>query len=152
MRPSFLINNNAIKKILVSIFVSISLAIPVSASESVIVGNYSENFVKEAPYSLENRLYGEFNPNPTLDGYCVSFVQQNGFSELRGNANEWIKYIDPNIKNPLEGYAVVMSYGDIGHLGIYHNGEVWHQNFEGRGIISHTLLDRSRVIGYIQSW
>ena len=91
----------------------------------------------------------KFDLGATEDGYCVSFVQKNGFSQYRGNANEWIRYIDPTITEPQEGYAIVMSYGDIGHLGVFHNGEVWHQNFEGRGIVSHGQLDKSRVIGYI---
>ena len=111
---------------------------------------YSSQFViaHNSPKIAPGRT---FNPDPTEDGYCVSFVQQNGFSGLHGNANEWIKYIDPHTMIPQEGYAVVMSYGDIGHLGIFHNGELLHQNFEGRWIVSHWPLDKSRVIGYIPS-
>ena len=108
-------------------------------SDQFVVASNSPNLPRGATFDL----------TPTVDGYCVSFVQKNGFSGLRGNANEWIKYIDPLIKEPCEGCAVVMSYGPIGHLALFHNGEIWHQNFEGRWIVSHGELDKSRVIGYI---
>ena len=124
-------------------------AIPVLASQTEITYDSPYIVATNSPVTLENALYEEFDPTPTSDGYCVSFVQKNGFSGFRGNANEWIKYIDPNIKEPQEGYAVVLSYGEIGHIGVFHAGELWHQNFEGRGIVSHGAIDQSRVIGYI---
>ena len=104
---------------------------------------YSDQFIValNAPQTLK------FDLGPTEDGYCVSFVQKNGFEAYRGNANEWIKYINSFV--PSEGAVVVMNYGEIGHLALFHNGELWEQNFEGRGIVSHRPLDKSHVIGYV---
>ncbi len=93
-----------------------------------------------------------FDLTPTADGYCVSFVQKNGFQNYHGNANQWIKYI--NSKVPRVGSAVVESYGTIGHLALVTSItkagiEVYEQNFVGRWIVSHRILNTYELIGYI---
>ena len=139
----FNLTKNTIEKFIKIIFTSLVFCWPVFASETLRFES-SDVYVTatNSPVTLK------FDLGSTEDGYCVSFVQKNGFGAYRGNANEWIKYI--NSSEPCEGCAVVMSYGPIGHVALFHNGEIWHQNFEGRGIVSHGPLDKSRVIGYIR--
>jgi surface antigen len=96
-----------------------------------------------------------YKPRATLDGYCVSYVQQYGFEAYKGNANEWIKYI--NSTEPSIGAVVVLKEGPMGHLALVidYTGEkvfITEQNYLGRGIVSTRWIDRNypKIIGYIK--
>lgn len=114
------------------------------------IGSYSDQFIASnyVPYA------SKFDLTPTEDGWCVSFVQKNGFEAYRGNANEWIKYI--NSFTPSIGAVVVLSEGKggIGHLALVtafteEGVEVYEQNYQQLGVVSHRVIDSSRVIGYV---
>ena len=94
-------------------------------------------------------------PESTLDGFCVSFVQQNGYGHLRGNAHEWVKYV--NSEEPLIGSVVVLDEGKFGHLALVEDFdrntiEIIEQNYEGRWIVSRRIIKRDypRMLGFVK--
>ncbi len=107
-----------------------------------------DNFVEASriPFSI--------NKEPVGNGYCVAFVQNNGFEHLRGDANVWIQYI--NSDTPSVGSVVVLDEGEIGHIAIvlmvYSDSIlIAEQNYFGRWIVDERelSLDYERIIGYI---
>lgn len=85
----------------------------------------------------------------------MSFVQQNGYDHLRGDAHVWVKYI--NSKEPLIGSVVVLDEGKLGHLALVEDFdrntiEIIEQNYEGRGIVSRRIIQRdySRILGFVK--
>ncbi len=94
----------------------------------------------------------------TRDGQCVSFVQAHGFSNLRGNAKDWVRYI--NTSNPRVGGVIIFiggGYGRHGHIALItaikeDRIQVVEQNFFGPRIVDHreiSLSDRT-IVGFIQ--
>ena len=85
----------------------------------------------------------------------MSLVQQNGYGHLRGNADEWVKYI--NSKEPLYGAVVVLDEGKLGHLALVEDFDrnsikVIEQNYEGKGIVSRRIIKRdyARILGFVR--
>jgi hypothetical protein len=89
------------------------------------------------------------------DGWCVAYVQANGFSGYSGNAVEWKRYI--NVASPSAGDAIVLREGGpIGHVAIVSAVSsqsllLVEQNYEGRYIVSSRSipLDYDRIVGFI---
>lgn len=113
------------------------------------LGSYSDLFVNAQSYPPIPR----FDLRPTEDGYCVSFVQKNGYQSYHGNANDWIKYI--NSDTPSIGAVAVMSYGYIDHLELVVDIDsdgvhICDQNFTGQGIVDCRIMDKYHLIGYVR--
>lgn len=148
-----------IRKILKTLIVAVSFYsflawANVAQEDTIAVDIQSALYVTVLNVPPDSPPSPKFDLTPTEDGFCVSFVKKNGFSQYSGNANEWMKYINSRI--PAIGEAVVLSYGDIGHLALITNItdegiEIYEQNFVGQWIVSHQLLDKRRVIGYISN-
>ena len=93
-------------------------------------------------------------PEPTEDGWCVSFVRSHGFEEYNGDAHTWKRFI--NALEPIVGSAIVLDEGTDGHVALItavSSGslDLIEQNFEGLGIVSTRSLDRfsTSIVGYI---
>ena len=95
---------------------------------------------------------------PTSDGQCVSFVQVHGYSGLKGNAKDWVRYI--NTSMPQVGGVVVFvghGYGFYGHIALItavkeNSIQVVEQNFYGRRIVDHreVSLNDSAIAGFVR--
>lgn len=95
-----------------------------------------------------------FKRSVTSDGWCVSFVRQNGFEKYTGDADRWLTYVNSQI--PEVGSVIVLDEGPIGHLALVEEVtidtiKVIEQNYLGRWIVSERTLDRSykNILGYV---
>ncbi len=92
---------------------------------------------------------------PVGNGQCVDFAQAHGYSNLRGNAYQWKKYINTPV--PVVGGVAVFRGGRFGHVAIVTavkegSIQVVEQNYYGHYIVDHreiSLGDRS-IVGFIQ--
>lgn len=92
---------------------------------------------------------------PVGNGQCVDFVQAHGFSNLKGNAYQWKKYLNTPV--PVVGGVVVFRGGRYGHVAIVTavkegSVQVVEQNYYGHYVVDHreiSLGDRS-VVGFIR--
>jgi len=124
---------------------------PVFASDSLVLGRYEDNFVKEAPVrplTAPPRYFSVGN------GQCIAFLQANGFEVFKGSAWEWKKYINSDIGWP--GYAVLLDEGPYQHVAlITGNNEGYQlveQNYLGEYIVSTRSIpfDYERIVGFIR--
>ncbi|HUO75880.1 MAG TPA: LysM peptidoglycan-binding domain-containing protein [Candidatus Paceibacterota bacterium] len=95
------------------------------------------------------------NYKPVGNGQCVDFVQAHGYPNLKGNANQWSRYINTLV--PVPGGVVVFRGGRYGHVAIITAVEpssiqIVEQNYYGLFIIDHrevSMNDRS-IVGFIR--
>lgn len=96
----------------------------------------------------------KFNLKPTGSGQCVDFVKANGYEEYRGNARDWVKYI--NTDKPNIGGVVVLNESKFGHLALIIGFDtgivVAEQNYKGLYIVSTRSIDwdYDRIVGFIK--
>ena len=142
-----------IKKILLAVFfASLGWGFPVIASASYTqsIPNWSDVYI--FPVSIIN--YTPLNLEPTGNGQCVDFVKANGFEDFRGNAYQWVKYI--NTDKPSIGDVVVLSESKYGHLALIVGFDkgimVAEQNYRGLYIVSTRSIDwgYDKIVGFIR--
>jgi hypothetical protein len=133
-------------------------AIPATAAMPVLIWEDVDPFIGEA-YIYPQAVFPTPVPlkkdyEPVGTGFCVPFVQAHGFKDYRGNARDWVQYINSEIGWP--GYAVLLDEGGyyqhlaliIGTDGGYNLIE---QNYEGLYVVSERTIpfDYDKIIGFI---
>ena len=90
------------------------------------------------------------------NGECVAFIQANGYEEYRGNAYEWVKYVNPDIKIGWPGYVVLLDEGPYQHLALITGTDggynLVEQNYLGIGIVSSRTIpyDYIKIVGFVK--
>ena len=92
---------------------------------------------------------------PVGNGQCVDFVQAHGYSNLRGNAYLWAKYVNTAV--PVAGGVVVLRGGRYGHVALVtavksDSVQIVEQNYFGLYIVDHreVALNDKSIVGFIR--
>ena len=120
------------------------MALAQTGSENTnVIGTQLDSYVTSlnSPV-IPERLNTKYNS--VGDGFCVAFIKSNGFEDYRGNARDWIKYVDPSAIG-WPGDAILLNEGGyykhlaliIGNSGGY---QLVEQNYIGIYIISYRTI------------
>lgn len=131
---------------------SLSWGFPVTASapNTESIPDWKDNYVFATTYYD----IPKFNLKPTGNGACVDFIKVNGYKEYRGNARDWVKYI--NTDKPSIGGVVILNESKYGHLGliigIKDGIQIAEQNYKELYQINYRTIptDYLRIIGFIK--